>query len=389
MKRRVFLTCLFCAVALCAHLCCLTASANTNSFAFSYENGTVQFTLHSNGAVYYLLEKSADLKSFTPIQMALGQDAPQWQIPVTNASGFFRVTAIYTSIPRDTDGDGMDDYYELNHGLNPLDPSDASLESGLVDVNNNPLTWLQAYRYYYTSNILEYNAVGREVSIFNFGQPAANYEGNSREFSIFNTPLPDSNQNGIDDVYEQNHGLTATSASQPSGFTSDFPNNAGTPLTWLQLYRLNFGANRILYDTASREVSTFNFGQPAANYDSISREVSIFNVPVPDANQDGIDDAYELNHGITSSNVNQPSGFTSDFPNNTGKPLTWLQLYHLNFGANRPLYDTFSREVSAFNFGQPAANYEGISREVSVFNFGQPAANYEALSREFSVFNEP
>ncbi len=110
---------------------------------------------------------------------------------------------------------------------------------------------------------------------------------------------------------------------------------------------------------------------------------------MPDADGDGIDDVYEANHGIPPGGANQPSGFTDDFPNNTGNPLTWLQLYRLTFGQNRNLYDTVSREVSVFNFGQPTANYEAISREVSVFNFGQPTATYEAISREVSVFNEP
>jgi hypothetical protein len=254
-----------------------------------------------------------------------------------------------------------------------------------VDANNKPLTWLQAYEYYFVNNIKIYDAVSREVSSFNFGQPTAHYEGISREFSVFNTPQPDTNHDGIDDIYEFNHGIT--NANALSGFTSDFPNDIGTPLTWLELYRLNFGGNRILYDTVGREVSVFNFGQPTANYEALSREVAVFNVPVPDTLVPGIDDSYARNHGIT--NANQLSGFTSDFPNNTGTPLTWIQLYRLNFGADRILYDTVSREVSVFNFGQPTANYEAISREVSVFNFGQPTADYEAISREVSVFNVP
>ena len=136
--------------------------------------------------------------------------------------------------------------------------------------------------------------------------------------------------------------------------------------------------------------NAFNFGQGTANYEAISREVSVFNVPVTDANGDGIDDVWAWNHGLTeTTSASQLSGFTSDFPNNVGKPLMWLELYRLNFGANRPLYDTVSREVSVFNFGQATANYEAVSREVSVFNFGQPTANYEAISREVSVFNEP
>ena len=363
------------------------------NYGFSGTNLILSFDFTPDLANYYIVQEGTNLTTFTARQMLYGGGTNALHFSVTLTDHrmlFWRALRVSASTPLDSDGDGMDDVFELSHGLNPLDPSDAGANSGLVDANNNALTWLQAYHYYFVHNIKIYDAVSREVSSFNFGQPTANYEAISREVSLFNRPLPDTNQDGIDDIYEFNHGLNPAMVNQPSGFTDDFPNDTGKPLTWLQLYRLNFGASRNLYDAVGREVSVFNFGQGTANYEAISREVSVFNVPVPDANGDGIDDVWAWNHGLTeTTSASQLSGFTSDFPNNVGKPLMWLELYRLNFGANRPLYDTVSREVSVFNFGQATANYEAVSREVSVFNFGQPTANYEAISREVSVFNEP
>jgi hypothetical protein len=344
----------------------------------------VHFHLTPDLTNYYILDIGTNLIQFTPILMYYGGGSNAWAqsaMTTQNQPTFWRVRRIPISTALDTDGDGLDDAFELSHGLNPFDPSDANANSGLVDANNNPLTWLGVYHYYFVHNTIIYDSVSREVSGFNFGQPAANYEAISREISAFNVSLPDNNGDGIEDTYEASHGIT--NANQPSGFTTDFPNNTGNPLTWLQLYRLTFGQNRTLYETAgrelsvfnfgqsaanyeavSRETSVFNFGQPTANYEAVSREVAVFNIPGQDANNDGIDDAYEFNHGITTANANQTSGFADD----NGNPLTWLQLYHNNFGANRTLYDAASREVSAFNVGQPTANYEAVSRELSVFN---------------------
>jgi len=364
------------------------------SFSFSLEGSalTLDFGLVPDLRYYYILDSGPTLAGFTPQKAVYGGGPHIWHFSIATTVGpamFWRVRQVPVTAPLDLDGDGIDDLFELTHGLNLLDPADASSPSGLADASGQPLNWLAAYHYYFTDHIQIFNQVSREISNFNFGQPAAKHEALSREISSFNTPLPDNNHNGLDDQYEFDHGLTAASASQPSGFTTDFPDNTGQSLTWLELYRLNFGVNARLYETIGREVSIFNFGQSTADLESVSRALSVFNVPSPDANGDGIDDAYAHNHGLGADSANQFSGFTDDLPNNAGVPLTWLQLYRGTFGQNRTLYDFVSRETSVFNFGQATAHYEGISREVSLFNFGQPAAPTEGLSREVSVFNEP
>ena len=362
------------------------------TYTVSAESLTVNFHLTPDLGSYYILDAGTSLTSLRPAMAYYGGSTNAWSWTLALGGSeptFWAVQRIPAATPLDSDGDGLDDLFELTHGLNPLDPSDANHDSHLVDADNNPLTWLQAYHYNFINNIKVYDVVSREVSSFNFGQATATYEAISREVSVFNTPQPDVDQDGIDDAYELNHGIGPAMVNQFSGFTDDFPNNGGAPLTWLDLYHLTFGQTRTLYDTGSREVSVFNFGQPTANYEAISREVSVFNTPQPDTDQDGIDDAYELNHGVNSATVNESSGFTDDLPNNQGVPLTWMELYHLTFGQSRMLYDTLSREVSVFNFGQATANYESISGEISIFNFGQAAANVEAISREVSVFNEP
>ena len=72
------------------------------------------------------------------------------------------------------------------------------------------------------------DAISREISIFNFGQPSASVETISREVSVF-----------------------------------------------------NFGVPSASIEALSREVSIFNFGQASANVEAISRELSVFNYGVP------------------------------------------------------------------------------------------------------------
>jgi hypothetical protein len=92
---------------------------------------TIQFG--GDASFYYILYSGSDVTNITqPVTMALGtagsitfQDtSPQL------AAQFYRVAQIPLSQPLDTDGDGMDDVFELTYPgcLNPLDPSDATAD---------------------------------------------------------------------------------------------------------------------------------------------------------------------------------------------------------------------------------------------------------------------
>lgn len=366
------------------------ASALPVLFEFKPVPGGLElsFTLQPDNKNYYILDQSTDLTDFSPMDTSFGGGTDAWAFTVPTAASetmFWRVRRVPVTAALDLDGDGIDDAFELSHGLDPLDPSDATLDSGLVDTSNKTLNWLEAYRFYFTKLLKIFDASTQEVSIFNFGQSAASFEALTQEFSVFNG-TKDSDGDGVADEYEVNHGLLPDNPGD-GGALSGFADDRGLALTWAQTYRFNFGRNDKLYDSVTREVSIYNFGQPAAAHEALTRETSVFNGP-PDSDGDGVADIYETNHGLDPSNA-VDGGKASPFTDDGGVPLTWAQIYRFNFGRNDKLYDSVTREVAVFNFGHPAARYEGLSREVSIFNSGNPAYQYEAIAREVSVFNVP
>jgi hypothetical protein len=103
--------------------------------------------------------------------------------------GFFRAIPYGKNAPLDSDGDGIDDMYELIHRdiLNPLDPRDGSkLAPGGGGLTNYQV-YLNLFR------ITSYRILqreSREWSVFNFGSPSAMWEANTREQSVFNFGSP-------------------------------------------------------------------------------------------------------------------------------------------------------------------------------------------------------
>lgn len=91
------------------------------------QNGVVTVEFAANPGVYYLLEYSPDLASCGPADMSLGIDSVLDLEPGVT-KGFFRAVPYSKFSPQDTDGDGIDDIYELTHSstLDPLDLSDGS-----------------------------------------------------------------------------------------------------------------------------------------------------------------------------------------------------------------------------------------------------------------------
>jgi hypothetical protein len=104
------------------------------------------------------------------------------------------------------------------------------------------------------------DAVSREVSVFNFGQPSTTAEAISREVSVFNFEQPSVTAEAISrEVSVFNFGQPSTSAEGISREVSIF----------------NFGQPSTSVEAISREVSVFNRGQ--SSFDAVSREVSVFN----------------------------------------------------------------------------------------------------------------
>jgi hypothetical protein len=150
------------------------------------DSETLQLSLTADPASYFLLRETSDLRTYFPYAMALGETPNTWNIFPNSETPtrFFQARAISIFAPEDTDGDGIDDLYELRHPvLNPLDPYDAAL-----DPDNNGQTYLQEYRAAYNLGDGKREAISDEVSVFTtrpFTGPAL--EAISDEVSVFTT----------------------------------------------------------------------------------------------------------------------------------------------------------------------------------------------------------
>ena len=96
-------------------------------------------------AFYYVLTRQLDLQTgvATPVDIkrAFGATGSVTDSSPPAGRAFYRVKSVLLSSPEDTDGDGMDDVYEIDKEyLNPLDPSDASRINSTTG-----LTELQTY----------------------------------------------------------------------------------------------------------------------------------------------------------------------------------------------------------------------------------------------------
>jgi hypothetical protein len=98
------------------------------------------FSMPSDTNSYYRLlggEQITNLQNV--IALSLSDTLVSPQAP-TNAQFFYRAQRIALAAPHDSDGDGIDDLWELGNGLDPLDPSDAArLDPG------DTRSWLEIY----------------------------------------------------------------------------------------------------------------------------------------------------------------------------------------------------------------------------------------------------
>jgi hypothetical protein len=117
-------------------------------------NGSVQIGFPGSVDSYFLLEATPSLNApLSPVSAMLGANASQTfqQVSGGSASMFFRIQKAPLTSLNDMDGDGLPDVWELQHGLNPLDPTDAPRIS-----TDGVHTWLQLYQAYL--NTLPLNA---------------------------------------------------------------------------------------------------------------------------------------------------------------------------------------------------------------------------------------
>lgn len=262
---------------------------------FDPTNGVLILSLPPNPSAYYTLEWTEDFQTFTPIGLSLGDVGPVWAYSVLlgTSQGFFRVQAHDIFSPQDSDGDGIDDRYELEHAncLNPLVYADAS-QPCLVPGMSNYQLYL---RDLFGGPGVALQFFSHETSVFNFGAPTAVHEAISPELSVYN----------------------AYPGSGPP--TSD------------------------LNQVFSREVTTWNFGSPSAPVEAISREATVFNLGQPSA-------PIEANSKeISVYNANPGSGPpATEFNQIESRELTVF-----NYGAPTASVETISREVTVLNFDEP------------------------------------
>lgn len=198
------------------------------------------YSVDSTPGFYYELKGTTNLaEPFLSFGMGLGGPGPIFRYaPEAGESSFFIISeGISVFAPRDTDGDQMDDLYEIGARLDPLDPTDASKASPNVAGFTN----LQEYQDRFGIDAVPAHFISREVSVANLGP--FSLEAISREISLFILPPPD---------------LSGAISREVTIFNGDRPPLAGYSLTH------------------SREVSVWTLpGTPGA--EAMSREISVFN----------------------------------------------------------------------------------------------------------------
>lgn len=245
-------------------------------------------------ASYFILERSGDCVTFVDSGIALGRDGAVWRysIPVESTAGFFRVRVVNVFAVQDADADGIDDLYELEHPLclNPFNPADASQQCLQAGYSN-----LQVYLRDLYGGPAGVQFFGREMTVFNFGHPTAQFEAMSSEVSVYNAnpgsgpPATDLSQVFSREATVWNFGSPSArvEAMSPELSVYNARPGSGPPATELnQVFSRettvwNFGSPFFTHDALSREVAVFNFGQPTANFEAISREVTVLNFEEP------------------------------------------------------------------------------------------------------------
>jgi hypothetical protein len=261
--------------------------------SFTKVGDEYRLTLPTNPIFYYGFQHSNDLRHYAMQQMAMGSPGPTFgYTPAAQEfRAFFRARRISVAEPEDWDNDYLDDVWEIQHPyLNPLDPNDAFQPSPEPDAGgrNN----LDYYRWKRGIIALK-EAISREASIFNFGEPTARLEAISREASVFNFGSPPANVEAISpelSVFNGEGGpptsnLAEVYSREVSIFNFDVPpgevHSVDAISQEVSVFNGEGPPTSSIAEVYSREVSTFNFGQPSAGVEAISREVSVLNTAAP------------------------------------------------------------------------------------------------------------
>ncbi|HMO64225.1 MAG TPA: hypothetical protein PKE47_03185 [Verrucomicrobiota bacterium] len=104
-------------------------------------DGRAVVSFVSDPAAYYLLERGDRVDAIaTPVNSALGQAGAMTladrEPQVAREASFYRLREVPRTAPLDSDGDGIDDVYELERPaiLDPLNPADALADPPLADL---------------------------------------------------------------------------------------------------------------------------------------------------------------------------------------------------------------------------------------------------------------
>ena len=245
----------------------------------------VRFTTSQNVAGYFILEASEDIESYEGIGIALGSSPTIWDLDLGEEVAdqlYVRVKQASIFSPMDTDGDRIDDIYELNHPLlDPLNPDDA-----LEDPDNNGLTHLQEYLLALFGGDQPAQFYSREISLFQFAGSGTDIV--SRELGIFNFGGAGASQDVISREVTVYQGQTL-----PSGILNQIYSrevslfNLGSPSAQVEavsrVLSVYQGEQPPVYaefpQTYSREISVVQLGSPSSSIEAISRELSIQALP--------------------------------------------------------------------------------------------------------------
>jgi hypothetical protein len=250
--------------------------------------GSLELSALEDPASYYILEASSDLIRFKPEAVTPGVPAPRWErtAPANIPVAYYRLRRVPLDAPLDTDGDGIDDVWELHRPgiLDALDPTDAVRDPD-GDGSSHLDDYLGHRRGTRGNDDLPNDAISRELSIFNYGAPTATEEAISQEVSVYNGEAPPPS-----DIFEAvSREISIFNAGEPTAFIESISPevsvfNFGSPPASIEAISLEVSVyngetppQSDIFDAVSREVSIFNRGEPSAVIEAISREISVFN----------------------------------------------------------------------------------------------------------------